>query len=150
MLMNDKIMFDRYYCINSVNHCENEENIDALYFYILITFSYASTLLKTMHDSDPAQILIILHVLCVAPGNKHNLKPCINSTRSLEFLDKYTAFVSVNTWQLIECSTCIYAIMRLCNMPEIYIYTSIFFSGEPNMAKKNCSCERAPGTSENF
>ena len=32
MLMNDKIMFDRYYCINSVNHCENEENIDALFF----------------------------------------------------------------------------------------------------------------------
>ena len=23
MLMNDKIMFDRYYCINSANHCEN-------------------------------------------------------------------------------------------------------------------------------
>ena len=32
MLMNDEIMFDRYYCINSANHCENEENIDALYF----------------------------------------------------------------------------------------------------------------------
>ena len=23
MLMNDKIMFDRYYCINSTKHCEN-------------------------------------------------------------------------------------------------------------------------------
>ena len=34
MLMNDKIMFDRYYCINSTKHCENEENIDALYFII--------------------------------------------------------------------------------------------------------------------
>ena len=32
MLMNDKIMFDRYYCINSANQCENEENIGALYF----------------------------------------------------------------------------------------------------------------------
>ena len=32
MLMNDKIMFDRYYCINSANHCQNEENIGALYF----------------------------------------------------------------------------------------------------------------------
>ena len=32
MLMNDKIMFDRYYCIKSANHCENEENIGALYF----------------------------------------------------------------------------------------------------------------------
>ena len=32
MLMNDKIMFDRYYCINLGNHCENEENIGTLYF----------------------------------------------------------------------------------------------------------------------
>ena len=32
MLMNDKIMFDRYYCINSTKHCENEENNCALYF----------------------------------------------------------------------------------------------------------------------
>ena len=31
MFMNDKIMFDRYYCINSTKHCENEENIAALY-----------------------------------------------------------------------------------------------------------------------
>ena len=30
MLMNDKIMFDRYYCINSTKHCEIEENI--IYF----------------------------------------------------------------------------------------------------------------------
>ena len=27
MLMNDKIMFDRYYCIKSANHCENEETL---------------------------------------------------------------------------------------------------------------------------
>ena len=32
MLMNDKIMFDRYYCINSTKHFENEENIGVLYF----------------------------------------------------------------------------------------------------------------------
>ena len=30
MLMNDKNIFDRYCCINSANHCENEENIGAL------------------------------------------------------------------------------------------------------------------------
>ena len=24
MLMNDKTMFDRYYCINSKKHCEND------------------------------------------------------------------------------------------------------------------------------
>ena len=41
MLMNDKIMFDRYYCINSAKHCENEENMGTI-FYNLITFSYAS------------------------------------------------------------------------------------------------------------
>ena len=32
MLMIDKIMIDRYYCINSAKHCENEENICALDF----------------------------------------------------------------------------------------------------------------------
>ena len=76
MLMNDKIMFDRYYmyCINSAKHCENEEKHWHTIFYNLIAFSYASTLLKTMHDSGPVKILITLHVLClcVAPGNKHN------------------------------------------------------------------------------
>ena len=40
MLMNDRIMFDRYYIINSANHCENEENIGALYFK---TFSHFPT-----------------------------------------------------------------------------------------------------------
>ena len=73
MLMNDKIMFDRYYCINSANHCENEENIGALYFITSSHFpTRASTLLQTMHDSGPVQLLINLHVLCVAPGNKYN------------------------------------------------------------------------------
>ena len=40
MLMNDKIMFDGYYCINSTKHCENEENIGALFF---ITSSHFPT-----------------------------------------------------------------------------------------------------------
>ena len=40
MLMNDKIMFDRYNCINSAKHCETEENICALYF---ITSSHFPT-----------------------------------------------------------------------------------------------------------
>ena len=38
MLMNDKIMFDRYYCINSANHCEKEETIGALYFITSLHF----------------------------------------------------------------------------------------------------------------
>ena len=37
MLMNDKIMFDRY-CINSAKRCENEENIGALYFITSLHF----------------------------------------------------------------------------------------------------------------
>ena len=32
MLMNDKIMFDLYYCISSAKHYRNEENIGTLYF----------------------------------------------------------------------------------------------------------------------
>ena len=40
MLMNDKIMFDHYYCINSTNNWENEENTGALYF---ITSSHFPT-----------------------------------------------------------------------------------------------------------
>ena len=32
VIMNDKIMFDCYYCINSTKHCKNEENIGTLYF----------------------------------------------------------------------------------------------------------------------
>ena len=69
MLMKDKIMFDSYYCINSAKHCQNEDNVDALYF---ITSSHFPTFLKNMHDSGPVQILKILHVLCVAPGYKPN------------------------------------------------------------------------------
>ena len=36
MFVNDKIMFDRYYCINSGNHCKNEENIAASYIFGLL------------------------------------------------------------------------------------------------------------------
>ena len=87
MLMNDKIMFDRHYCINSAKHRENKENIGALYFITSSHFPTRVRFKKNMHDSDPVQRLIILHVFCVAPGYKHNLKPCINSTRSREFPD---------------------------------------------------------------
>ena len=38
MLMNDKIMFDRDYCINSTKHYKNDENIGALYFITLSHF----------------------------------------------------------------------------------------------------------------
>ena len=69
MLMNDKIIFDSYCCINSANHCENEEIIGALNLYPHHIFlrEYA---FKAVHDLGPVQIIIILHVLCMAPGNK--------------------------------------------------------------------------------
>ena len=41
MIINDKIMFDRYYCINATKPCENE---DWRTLFYNITFSYASTL----------------------------------------------------------------------------------------------------------
>ena len=44
MLMNDKNMFDSYYCINSAKHFENEENIGTLYFITSSHFTYSSTL----------------------------------------------------------------------------------------------------------
>ena len=68
MLMNGKIMFDRYYCINSTKHCENEEYIGALYFITAPHFPHESD----MQDSGRGQVLIIKHVLCVMPGNEHN------------------------------------------------------------------------------
>ena len=45
MLMNDKIMFYRCYCINTTKHCENEENIGALYF---ITSHFLTIMLCTI------------------------------------------------------------------------------------------------------
>ena len=36
------------------------------------SFALRAVELKIMHDSGPVQIFIILHVLCVAPGNRHN------------------------------------------------------------------------------
>ena len=72
MLMNDKIMFDRYSCINSAKHCQNEENIGVRFFITSSHFPLRVRFLKKMHILGPVQILISLHVLCVAPGNRHN------------------------------------------------------------------------------
>ena len=38
MLMNDKSMFDHYYCINSTKHCKNKENAGRLYIIALSHF----------------------------------------------------------------------------------------------------------------
>ena len=61
MLMNDKIMFDRYYCIKSTKHCENDEKYWHTIFNNLITFSYAS-IKYAMLDSGRGQVLITKHV----------------------------------------------------------------------------------------
>ena len=47
MLMNNKIMFDRYYCIISTKMLQKRRNYWRTLFYSLIKFSYA----KNMHDS---------------------------------------------------------------------------------------------------
>ena len=44
MLIKNKSMFDRYYCINSTKNLQNCENVCELYFYSPITFSYACAL----------------------------------------------------------------------------------------------------------
>ena len=83
-LMNDKIMFGRLYCINSAKHCENEENIGALYF---ITSDFPTRI--SYARFGPRSLLIIKHLLCVMPGNEHNKKPYINSNTlcALKFPD---------------------------------------------------------------
>ena len=55
MLMNDKIMFDRYYCINSTKHCENEENIGALYFITSSHFHIINSKYCIHYENTPMQ-----------------------------------------------------------------------------------------------
>ena len=52
-------------------------------------------LLKTMHDSGPVQILIILHVLCVVPDNNHNYQRT-NGPVDAHLLD----LVKHKTWKI--------------------------------------------------
>ena len=46
-LMNDKIMFVLFYCINSTKHCENEENIG-----IYIRFKCCLFVARWLHRVD--------------------------------------------------------------------------------------------------
>ena len=73
MLMNDKIIFDRYYCINSAETKEiryrNERN---LVHYILQPhhiFIRAKAFVFMLVPGGP--VSHYQHVLCVEPGNKH-------------------------------------------------------------------------------
>ena len=67
MLLNDKIMFDSYYCINSASHCENEENIIATvarFTERLITYLSPKTYLTTHLRPKPCLILKICIKTC--------------------------------------------------------------------------------------
>ena len=59
MFINDKIMFDRYYCINSTKQCKNEKDISALYFipHHIFLREYA------MHDSGPVKTQYLARAL---------------------------------------------------------------------------------------
>ena len=61
-----------------------------------------------MHDSGPVQILIILHVLCVVPGNKSS---ALTAHAHENSMNNTLLLFPFNTWQLIACSTGIYAII---------------------------------------
>ena len=56
MLMNDKIMFDRYYCIKKT-HQKIEKNSSAL-----PPFSYARTLYINILDSGRVQVLFLMMI----------------------------------------------------------------------------------------
>ena len=60
--MNDKIMFDCYYCINSKETTENWENVCALYSSALPLFSYACTLFINILDSGHGQVLFLIMI----------------------------------------------------------------------------------------
>ena len=63
MLMNDKVMFDRYYCINSTKHCKNQETIGALYF---ITSPHFSTQVVYARFGPWSSTHNLAHALCDA------------------------------------------------------------------------------------
>ena len=71
MLMNDKIIFDRYYCIHSAerNKVQERKKYGALYF----TASYFHTRksFRFYARSGQTSVSHYYHVLCVAPGNEH-------------------------------------------------------------------------------
>ena len=74
MLMNDKITFDLYYCINSAEtkeiRCRNERNMvhyilqpHHIFIRVKALVFYARSGRTSVSHSK--------HVLCVAPGNEH-------------------------------------------------------------------------------
>ena len=80
MLMNDKIMFDRYYCINSRKHTKNWENVCALYSSALPLFSYSRTLFVNILDSDRGQVHVLFLMMIWRLSTRFAWRPreCIN------------------------------------------------------------------------
>ena len=64
MLSNDKIIFDRYYCINSTQ--TNEIMVYTPHRIFIRVKAFIFILVP-----DGLQYLIYKHVLCVVPGNEH-------------------------------------------------------------------------------
>ena len=74
MLMNDKIIFDRCYCINSAknerNKVQKRKKYGALYFTASSHF-HTRTSFCFYARSGRTSVSHYQHVLCVAPGNEH-------------------------------------------------------------------------------
>ena len=72
MLMNDKIIFDRYYCINSAEtkeiRCRNERN---MVHYILQPHFHTRKRFRLYAHSGRTSVSHYWHVFYVVPGNEH-------------------------------------------------------------------------------
>ena len=67
MLMNNKIIFDRYYCKNTAQTKEIMVHYILQPHYIFIRVKVFIVMLVP----GPLQLLIISTCFCVAPGNEH-------------------------------------------------------------------------------
>ena len=74
MLMNDKIIFERYYCINSAEtkeiRCRNERNMVHDIFQPHHIFIRVKVFVFMLVPGG-LQFFIISTCFCVAPGNEH-------------------------------------------------------------------------------
>ena len=118
-LMNDKIMFARYYCINSTNTTQMETIIAQFYLFALTCnclltrtcFLYLCSIRAVVRFSWLFVLTWRLST-CSAwrPGTTVNkvTKPGINSTWIALLIN---GFLSVKTWLLNTCGINIYAII---------------------------------------
>ena len=85
MLMNDKIMFDRHYCINSMKKQQRLSKCSRTLFFSLNTHLHCllarTCFVYRMLDSGRGQVLMIsrvdleaYHVLCMAARNRMKIK----------------------------------------------------------------------------